>query len=514
MADFDYIAYNGLYLTNNIDESLVKKYMKLPNDIILFYKNDKIITDICIIKKGALNNIENKWKNKKFNLQELLNDILDISMKINIDIFNERKSFDRMHIFPCVKSYNSFSIVITSCLVKYTRMLYLKKNIYILRQHFPNIEIIVVFDKKGCDKLWGVDKIINHNNGLGYSLNIGSDVASNDVILFTEDDFIINRKIKNISEEFINKAISMTDNAIVRLYYDMINRNYSFNIDETFIKVNKLIGTNFEYFSNNPHIRNKKFSIDVGKFPENAPPPVVELSMVEKFSKSKYDVYLYPNLFEHIGSNSIRDYPNKINTSNILYYQTIIPLGNVSLCSHIIEEIYGEQIFYPFNECDVNLDYVIYNITNNFVPLTNMVLDKRNTDHYLDGHFVTDARFKYSNFNIEDNIIIYLNGIDMFMNSLNIENIVFVLCYDLHNTYNIDEINKLNLTLKNNSCNDYCFLIINFVNSNNNYIIDNNTHIINLCFINDYRSTFHKNINTIQKIIDNIMNNIVENIIF
>ena len=246
----------------------------------------------------------------------------------------------------------NFSIIIASYLGKkfegdVQRLDVLTVTVKNLRFYFPEAEIIVMFDKIGVEKVEGADICVTHQNGLGYSWNKGMELAKNEYILQTEDDWIIQKKNRpgNLKEDtlliqnYINKCFNFIDknkNSCIRLdkgvftslpgnpltYKKINDKIYKYDIPSEDLVKKKPTAMN--YFCNHPHIKHR----DINKiiiYKENCPPYQVERDMCHKWRKLKLEVFYISiinkgdELFTHIGgttsyhvSGKNKDLDNKI----------------------------------------------------------------------------------------------------------------------------------------------------------------------------------------------------------
>ena len=223
----------------------------------------------------------------------------------------------------------NLSIIIASYLRFEERLDILKRTIKNLRKYFPLSEIIVLFDKLGIENVEGADICITHDNGLGYSWNYGVDIAKNNYILQTEDDWIFRDLItKNITNDLLNKSFKLLNNdkvECVRMDGAMFSKiggsmgyplghqkkiyenleYYIYNIPtEDDVKRN---GWLKYYFCNHPHLKLKS-KIKNFKYIENERPNKVETDACLKWRTNKYNcayISLFENkdksYFKHIG---------------------------------------------------------------------------------------------------------------------------------------------------------------------------------------------------------------------
>lgn len=238
----------------------------------------------------------------------------------------------------------NFSIIIASYLGKkfegdVQRLDVLIVTVKNLRFYFPEAEIIVMFDKVGVEKIEGADICVTHQNGLGYSWNKGMELAKNEYILQTEDDWIIQKKNRpgNLKEDtlliqnYINKCFNFIDKnkfSCIRLdkgvftslpgdpltYNKLENKFYKYNIpSEDLVKKNPWAKY---YFCNHPHIKHKNIN-KIITYKENCPPYEVEEDICCNWRKLELDVFYIPmikdgdELFGHIGGSTSYHMENK-----------------------------------------------------------------------------------------------------------------------------------------------------------------------------------------------------------
>jgi hypothetical protein len=224
---------------------------------------------------------------------------------------------------------NNLSIIISSFLKVNERLDILKRVIINLRNYFPKSEIIVLFDKFGVNSLEGVDKCITHNKGLGYTFNYGCDIASNEFILQTEDDWIIKPYItkeqvnyllessynllKNNKMECIRIDAAMFSEIGKSIGYPLGYQEYIFN-DIKYYIYNLPSDKDMEnnkwlkyYFCNHPHFKLKKI-MNKFKYIEDVPPNKVEHNACILWRQLNYncgyihiDKIFKDSLVRHIG---------------------------------------------------------------------------------------------------------------------------------------------------------------------------------------------------------------------
>ena len=212
----------------------------------------------------------------------------------------------------------NLSVVIASCLNKPEREEYLYKSIESIRKYFgKDIEILIGFDKYGREI--ENTKCYIHDKGIGHSWNWGIKESKNEIILQTEDDWIMsNNDISFIMENF-EKRIEVIKNNGGMFQLDFINGIRldswkdgfkEFNeFDYKFYELNKPSlpiswWTDYRayYYSNHPQLKIKSFIEKVGKYLEFSPPHEVEVNMCQKYHKSGERVFFSKfDTFIHIG---------------------------------------------------------------------------------------------------------------------------------------------------------------------------------------------------------------------
>ena len=218
-----------------------------------------------------------------------------------------------------------------------------------LRFYFPEAEIIVMFDKVGVEKVEGADICITHQNGLGYSWNKGMELAKNEYILQTEDDWIIQKRNRPgtlnedtlFIQDYIDKCFDFIDqnkNSCIRLdkgvftnlpknplTYEKIDDNiYKYNIpSEDLVKKNPW---SMYYFCNHPQIKHKDIN-KIINYKENCSPYEVEINICHSWRKLKLDVFYISmidkgdELFTHIGGTTSYHVKFKdVNINNYILY--------------------------------------------------------------------------------------------------------------------------------------------------------------------------------------------------
>lgn len=240
----------------------------------------------------------------------------------------------------------NISIIIASCLINQGKFNCLIEVINNIKKFIKNNEIIIGFDKVGPNKKQ-ID-ILNkynviyfiHNKGLGYTFNNGSNIASNNIVLQIEDDWIINNKYIKTFNDFdilLNKCIQILykyKECCIRLdggMFDEIGGNNSyplgwkkhyynnFNYYEYNLPTKKEMDNNFwlHYaFSNHPHLKFKNITIK-NPYPENVNPGDLENNYSIEWILKKFKIFYVPinedsikihgwtnpdkNIFKHIG---------------------------------------------------------------------------------------------------------------------------------------------------------------------------------------------------------------------
>jgi len=101
------------------------------------------------------------------------------------------------------------SIIISSCLINQGKFDCLQKVISNLQFFLPKSEIIIGFDKVGPNNQQKelLDSYSNvqhftHTKGLGFSFNEGNRISKNNIIIQTEDDWIIDNKYLTTENDF------------------------------------------------------------------------------------------------------------------------------------------------------------------------------------------------------------------------------------------------------------------------------------------------------------------------
>lgn len=204
----------------------------------------------------------------------------------------------------------NLSIIISSYLGFKERLNILEKVVENLRKYFPKSEIIVLFDKLGVDSVKGVNKCITHKNGLGYSWNHGIEIAKNNYILQTEDDW----EIKNfINKDTIDKLITqsfelLNDDKVecIRIdaaMFDKIGGSICYPLGYQKLEHNNIeywiynIPTEEDvkkngwlkyYFCNHPHLKLKS-KINSFKYIENERPNIVETDACKQWRDNKWN---------------------------------------------------------------------------------------------------------------------------------------------------------------------------------------------------------------------------------
>lgn len=210
-----------------------------------------------------------------------------------------------------------FSIVICSCLNNLERKNYLLKVYSSLRKVFPDVEVLIAFDKTG-DEIEGA-KCYTHNHGMGHSFNWGIENASNEFIFQMEDDWNIIYDKNNINEEtFRDKVFKRIEvikeyGGIFRFtnlnplwwngtFKEMNQNDYKFLEANRCEKKDYYSGYNRYLYCNHPQLKHKDFHKKIGYYTEDCPPATVEIDMCEKFYNSTEPMFLEPfNVFGHIG---------------------------------------------------------------------------------------------------------------------------------------------------------------------------------------------------------------------
>jgi len=216
----------------------------------------------------------------------------------------------------------NLSVVIASCLNKPEREEYLHKSIESIRKYFGNdIEILIGFDKYG--KEIENTKCYIHDKGIGHSWNWGIKESKNEIILQTEDDWIIKEDINN-DESFIKSIINRSkivkmEQCIYELFYGKWRESLGYKKKEIdgykfyeAIRPDKYpidpwTNRNIYFYTNHPQIKLKKTHEEIGWYKENCSPPEVEVDMCEKYFYSKKSLFFSKeNIFFHIGKEKSR----------------------------------------------------------------------------------------------------------------------------------------------------------------------------------------------------------------
>ena len=105
---------------------------------------------------------------------------------------------------------NHISVVISSCLINQGKIKCLIEVLKNLNYFLPNSEIIIGFDKVGPNDLQKKELDIlknvsyfTHSKGLGFSFNEGARLSKRNIILQTEDDWIVDNKYLKTKEDFM-----------------------------------------------------------------------------------------------------------------------------------------------------------------------------------------------------------------------------------------------------------------------------------------------------------------------
>jgi len=361
-----------------------------------------------------------------------------------------------------------FTTIISSCLVDVYRLKYLKKTILSIIQMFKNNcdEIIVLFDRVGIDKLHNVTKCITHTNGLGYSFNHGIEIAKNELVLQMEDDWSKNNNIGTIDHSFINNVYKLLTQkkGILKLYNDPVFNDYGKSVygwipgcdvmtDPVFHtelkkatdeQIKKYWWMSYR-FNNAPHFKMKKFLHDVGRYPENQRPPIVEDKMSQQFNKSTYSVFYMTTFFQHCGGLSVRDI--SISTAQ-LAYEKIIVLGDNPIAGHIIKLCGQEEINNsPFQNTFVTLNFinnVFLDTRDTKLSFLQNIIKKSPGDHIID----SDNYMTFPDAQLKENREQFIDCFNKFIESLCNCSINFFYCMYPH-TNSAIEIHKFTNILQN-----------------------------------------------------------------
>lgn len=240
------------------------------------------------------------------------------------------------------------SVVIASCLINQGKFSCLINSINSIRTFSQNSEIIIGFDKTGPNDLQLKELSVydnlshfTHNRGLGYTFNHGNKLAKNDIILQTEDDWIIRNRYLTTPNEFktllfkATQVLNKHDNSCVRLdggMFDEIGGSNGYplgwnkhRLTETCKYYSYVLPTRTQMeeniwlhyaFCNHPHLKLKKITVN-NPYPENVSPAIVENDYSVNWILNKYNVFYVPineesikirgctnadkNIFCHIG---------------------------------------------------------------------------------------------------------------------------------------------------------------------------------------------------------------------
>jgi hypothetical protein len=300
-----------------------------------------------------INKIKLPYYHKNINLLNSLNnfDRLDLSTKISNIQSRIRKNevsylhFNKEHINKS-NIDKHITTVISSCLLIQEKFDCLIKVIDNINLFLPDTEIIVGFDKIGPNEkqIETLKKNRNlfffvHQNGLGHSFNYAHQIAKNEIILQIEDDWIIDNKYLETSEDvkklFFNSYLVLDKhkNCCVRLdggMFDEIGGSDGYHLgwkrheenDFTYCSYNlpskKQMNENhwLHYaFCNHPHLKFKEITLKM-PYPEDINPAVLENDYSVKWILENYNIYyvlineesikrgMYnsdKNIFKHIG---------------------------------------------------------------------------------------------------------------------------------------------------------------------------------------------------------------------
>jgi hypothetical protein len=332
-----------ILLTNRIDPINNFKYKDYFSSIKRDYFNIN-----KPINNENINNIIDSLKlyPKHINiLDSLSNDLLGSEYldQFKNKIINNKISYLEPY-YNTINSENidsNISIIIASCMKIKGKKGCLFEVIKNLKCYLPNSEIIIGFDQEGLNiqdftELPDTSNItfFNHNRGLGHSWNYGTQIAKNNIILQTEDDWIIHNlnidkpdKLKD--HLFQSLKILLKDiNSCVRLdggMFDEIggNSEYPLGYKEEILNGFKYYKYNLPNlkelednywlkfaFCNHPHLKFKETTI---KFPyiEKINPGELENNYSFNWVKQGLNIYyikinenknnLDKNIFKHIG---------------------------------------------------------------------------------------------------------------------------------------------------------------------------------------------------------------------
>ena len=244
----------------------------------------------------------------------------------------------------------NITVIIGSCLINCGKFDCLLASINNIRTFLPNSEIVIGFDKVGPNDLQMKDidqykqlSYFTHNKGLGHTFNHGNQTAKKNIILQTEDDWIIKNKYLSSASDFKKmifnafQVINKHNNSCVRLDGGMFDEiggtdGYPLGWNKHILTENcnyysyvlpsgKQMDDDFwlHYaFCNHPHLKLKKITIN-NPYPEQVSPAIVENNYAVEWILNKFDIFYVPineesikicgctnpdkNIFIHIGND-------------------------------------------------------------------------------------------------------------------------------------------------------------------------------------------------------------------
>ena len=263
--------------------------------------------------------------------------------------FEDTNNLDKLHD-KSLNCYIDISIVISSCLINQGKFDCLHRVIENLKYFLPNSDIVIGFDKVGPNELQ--KEVLNnynntsyfiHSKGLGYSFNQGNKLCKHDIILQTEDDWIIDNKYliteNDVKTLLFNCCLVLNKykKSCVRLdggMFDEIGGSdgyplgwikhkyenkffyYEYNLPNE-----EQIYSNFwlKYaFSNHPHLKFKNMTLE-NPYPEDIDPGQTENNYAIEWILNSNPIFYVPineisiqvagwtnpdkNIFKHIGSH-------------------------------------------------------------------------------------------------------------------------------------------------------------------------------------------------------------------
>jgi hypothetical protein len=239
------------------------------------------------------------------------------------------------------------SIVISSCLINQGKFNCLTKVLKNFNYFLPNSNIIIGFDKVGPDDFQEKElsnftnvSYFTHSKGLGFSFNEGAKLCKQNIILQTEDDWIIDNKYLTTKEDFMTlllkccQVLFKYNSSCVKLdggmfdeiggsngyplgwirhcYNDIIYYEYNLPTKEE-MKKNWWL---HYAFSNHPHLKLKESVIEF-PYPEEVDPGTLENDYFTDWISTLKPIFYVPineesikicgitnpdkNIFKHIG---------------------------------------------------------------------------------------------------------------------------------------------------------------------------------------------------------------------